>query len=225
MDIDFRKLRHIYLQEKKSPQRLARVRPDFYKLLREYVRKERDNLAHSPGVEDVQALMQFANLVKLVGDTISIRQRKIVQMAISASFSEFYEPENLVGWEQDMYNEILNTVRKYREIALSSVGLGSGASSSTEERSVSPPSVEESVGQPAQPAESSSEPPTKEVPTPTTVRLRILKSIPAFIGTDYNTYGPYEEGAVVDLPPGVAEILLVRNLAEVVKDEDTNAQV
>ena len=218
-------MRHIYLQEKKSPQRLARVPPDFYKLLREYVQKERENLANSPGVEDVQALMQFANLVKLVGDTISIRQRKIVQMAISASFSEFYEPENLVGWEQDMYNEILNTVRKYREIALSSVGLGSGASSSAKERATSSLSVEESVEQPAHPAESPSESSTVEVTTPATVRLRILKSIPAFIGTDYNTYGPYEEGAVVDLPPGVAEILLVRNLAEVVKDEDTDAQV
>ncbi len=225
MDVDFRKLRHIYLQEKKSPQRLARVPPDFYELLREYVRKERDNLAHSPGVEDVQALMQFANLVKLVGDTISIRQRKIVQMAISASFSEFYEPENLVGWEQDMYEEILGTVRRYRELALRSVGLGSGAPPAESVQAVSHPSTEETPEEAEVGAEAPPGPIQAEVTAPTRVRLRILKSIPAFIGTDYNTYGPYEEGAVVDLPPGVAEILLVRNLAEVVKDEDTNAQI
>lgn len=225
MDIDFRRLRHIYLQERKSPQRLARVPPDFYDLLREYVTKERENLANSPGVEDVQALMQFANLVKLVGDTISIRQRKIVQMAISASFSEFYEPENLVGWEQDMYREILNTVRRYRELALRSVGLGSGTQSTSSEQSVSTASAGVPAAETTAPSQSSPAPAPPEPAPPSTVRLRILKSIPAFIGTDYNTYGPYNEGDVVDLPPGVAEILLVRNLAEVVKDEDTNAQV
>jgi len=174
LDVDFRRLRHIYLQEKKSPQRLARVPPDFYDLLRGYVKKERDNLAHSPGVEDVQALMQFANLVKLVGDTISIRQRKIVQMAISASFSEFYEPENLVGWEQDMYNEILGTVRRYRELALRSVGLGSGTSSTEPVQAVSSVSMEDAPEETAVGAEVPPAHAQAEVTAPTTVRLRIF---------------------------------------------------
>jgi len=228
LDIDFRKLRHVYLQERKSPQRLAKVPADFYDILRKYVEAERDALAHSPGVEDVQALMQFANLVKLVGDIISIRQRKIVQMAISASFSEFYEPENLVGWEREMYAEILNIVRRYREHALSLVGLGSGRPQKHEVPSAVPHDATPATAEPAVPPELSEPvqptPPEPET-APETVRVRILKTIPAFIGTDYNTYGPYDVGDVVDLPPGVADILLVRNLAEVVNDEDSNAQV
>jgi DNA replication factor GINS len=203
LDLSFRRLRSIYLSEKKSSHRLVRLEPDFYDLLAKFIAQEKENMAHAQGIEDVQAFMQFANLIKLVGDLIALRQRKIVEMAISASFSDFYEPENLVGWEKEMYNDVLSTVKRYREQALTHIGLKKAAEKTVSEgESEQPPEEEQG-----------------------TVTVRILKAIPAFIGTDYNTYGPYEPGNVVSLPREVADILLVRELAEVVDNEDTDAKV
>ncbi len=224
MAVSFRDLRRVYLLEKKSNTRLSAIPGDFYVQLREYIENARDSLANNPSIEDVQALMEFANLVKLVGDIISIRQRKIVQMALNASFSEFYEPENLVGWEEDMFRELRTALRRYREKALSMVGLGSGGGAGSAQTSASKNA--EVREQPAAGTASESVPEPETSPGPELVKLRVLKKVPAFIGTDYNTYGPFEPGDIVSLPPGVADILLARNFAEVVSDEeDSNATV
>lgn len=173
------------------------MEPDFYDLLKDYIRKEKEEVAKAWEEQDIQRLVLFANLVKLVNDLISIRQRKIVSLALASMFDEAWEPDNLVGWEKDLYKDVVETVRRYRDDVLVLIGLKEGA------------------------VEGKAEEKTLKL-----IRVKILKAIPEFIGTDYRTYGPFAEGEIVDLPPDIADILLVRSLAEVVKnEEDPNAQI
>ncbi|MDN5366612.1 MAG: replication factor [Candidatus Diapherotrites archaeon] len=191
MEINYSRLRNLYRLEKQSRTRLTPLEPDFYRLLREYIEGEKKEVDLAWQEQDIQRLVLFANLVKLVNDIIAIRQRKIVSLALASMFDEAWEPENLVGWEKDLYRDVVETVRKYRDSALVFVGLKEEEGKKEEEE--------------------------KRLKT---VRVKILKAIPEFIGTDYKTYGPYAAGEIAELPQEIADILLVRNLAEVVGDED-----
>lgn len=191
MEINYSRLRNLYRLEKQSRTRLTPLEPDFYRLLREYIEEEKKEVDRAWQEQDIQRLVLFANLVKLVNDIIAIRQRKIVSLALASMFDEAWEPENLVGWEKDLYRDVVETVRKYRDSALVFVGLKEEEGKKEEEE--------------------------KRLKT---VRVKILKAIPEFIGTDYKTYGPYAAGEIAELPQEIVDILLVRNLAEVVEDED-----
>lgn len=52
----------------------------------------------------------------------------------------------------------------------------------------------------------------KEVLSPR-LTVEIKTPLPAFVGTDLNTYGPYEGGEVVELPRQVGEMLIAQNKA------------
>lgn len=45
-------------------------------------------------------------------------------------------------------------------------------------------------------------------------RIKILKHLPKFVGTDLKVYGPYEEGVDVELPEKEAQLLVKRGIAE-----------
>jgi len=205
LEINYSRLRNLYRLEKQSQTRLTRVEPDFYDLLKKYIDEEKKEVERAWREQDIQRLVLFANLVKLINDIISIRQRKIVTLALASMFDEAWEPENLVGWEKDLYRDVVDTVRRYRDRALADVGLAEG---------VDAPAEEEPTGE------------RFEEKRLKTVRVKILKAVPEFVGTDFKTYGPYAAGETAELPEEIADILLVRNLAEVIQDEeDSNAQV
>ena len=209
MELNYSQLRSIYRLERQSATRLTRLQPDFYTLLRQYIEGEKEAVARAWQEQDIQRLVLFANLVKLVNDIISIRQRKIVSLALASMFDEAWEPDNLVGWEKELYREVVDTVRRYRDMALSEIGLS--------EQSSAPVPVEE------EPREEQVGGEDKRLKT---VRVKILKPVPEFIGSDFKTYGPYAAGEIVDLPGDVADILLIREFAEVVRDaEDSDAQI
>ncbi len=46
------------------------------------------------------------------------------------------------------------------------------------------------------------------------VSVKILKDIPTFVGTDMKEYGPFAEGASVELPAKVARLFVTRKIAE-----------
>ncbi len=46
------------------------------------------------------------------------------------------------------------------------------------------------------------------------VSVRILKDIPAFVGTDMKEYGPFSAGQSLSLPPKIANLLAARKLVE-----------
>ncbi|MFH1788727.1 MAG: hypothetical protein ABH834_05060 [Candidatus Altiarchaeota archaeon] len=56
-------------------------------------------------------------------------------------------------------------------------------------------------------------------PAPDVVSVRIVKAIPEIVGSDSNSYGPFKEDDVVELPRENADILLKRGFAEAVSTE------
>lgn len=60
-----------------------------------------------------------------------------------------------------------------------------------------------------------------EAPPPATdvVSVRIVKAIPEIVGSDSNSYGPFKEDDVVELPRDNAEILVKKGFAESIIEE------
>jgi len=56
--------------------------------------------------------------------------------------------------------------------------------------------------------------PVKEEKKASVVKLKILKDVPSFVGTDMKEYGPFSEGQNVELPTKIASLLVSRKLAE-----------
>jgi DNA replication initiation complex subunit (GINS family) len=46
------------------------------------------------------------------------------------------------------------------------------------------------------------------------VKVKVLKEIPTFVGTDMKEYGPFKEGSIVELPSKVAKLFLTRKMAQ-----------
>ena len=49
-------------------------------------------------------------------------------------------------------------------------------------------------------------------------KIKLLKDVPQFVGTDLKNYGPFKAGELVELPDEIADILLIRQMAEEVKE-------
>ena len=49
-------------------------------------------------------------------------------------------------------------------------------------------------------------------------KIRILHSLPRFLSSDGNEYGPYEQGEIIVLPEREANLLISRNMAEEIND-------
>jgi DNA replication factor GINS len=45
-------------------------------------------------------------------------------------------------------------------------------------------------------------------------RIKILKNLPKFVGTDLKIYGPFKEGEMIELPEKEAQLLVNRGIAE-----------
>jgi DNA replication factor GINS len=45
-------------------------------------------------------------------------------------------------------------------------------------------------------------------------RIKILKNLPKFVGTDLKVYGPFKEGEMIELPEKEAQLLVNRGIAE-----------
>ncbi len=46
------------------------------------------------------------------------------------------------------------------------------------------------------------------------VAIKVLRSVPAFVGSDMQEYGPFEKDNVVRVPPKISSLLIARKLAE-----------
>ena len=179
MDLSYERLTTIYRLEKESGS-LTRLEPDFYGKLEEFIQEEKKRMLETFQNMDFSAYRRYESLRGLVQEIIAIRTRKVLTYAYDLDS----EPENLVGWERELFDNVRELVLKYSNRFDSILG-----------RLVPTEDSEKTLSH---------------------VRVRILKNIPAFIGTDRKEYGPYSEGEEVELPKELADILVLRKLAEAV---------
>jgi len=183
MELSYDEIRRIYRLEK-STSRLVEVGESFYNQLNDFVKKEKENYIKSLKEFSLEEARDFANLKKMIEEIFSIRERKILSLALIASRTNEQDSGHMALQEKIIFNEILAILQRQRKM-FSEIFSANGNN--------------ELKGR------------AKELET---ISVRILKEVPAFMGTDMKEYGPFEKDQVVDLPFKVAKLFLERKLGE-----------
>jgi DNA replication initiation complex subunit (GINS family) len=197
-ELSYKILRHIQQSEQQSPT-LTRIQHDFYIQLQTYLQELKDIVTNEQDPKK-QALYEDEqkNTAKIGQYIFELREKKIVQAALSKVRGAQPDLNNLLDPEKILYDALVELIRSQR----------------TQIQQTPQPS-QKTEPQPEQPPQE----PTDETPQTTTNTnpiIRITDTIPGFVGTNMQTYH-LRKNDVLSIPPDMAKILQKRKVATLVR--------
>lgn len=182
--LSYDEIRRIYRLEKNTS-KLVEVQDDFYNVLNEFIKQEKERYLESLKDFSIEEARDFANLKKMVEEIFLLRQRKILNMALLSSRGNNDSKLALAGPELKTFSSVVALLEKHQQTVEEMFQANSTAKTGAEK--------------------------AKELDL---VEVKILKEVPAFIGTDMKEYGPFSQNQTVELPFAISKLFLERKLAE-----------
>jgi DNA replication factor GINS len=175
---------------------LGALQPDFYLRIGEYMQriKEEDKVIDKKSVKMNLLTHETQNVERMLKELFEVRYRKIIKIL---SKSQKIPVELLTFEEAKMCETFADFTKSYQKFTR---GLLQGQ--------VSEP-IKVIVKGEANQAEAT--------PTHKRSTIRFLRSIPAIMGADMKSYGPFVAEDVASLPPQNAQILVKQGLAVLVE--------
>lgn len=186
--LTFSELRKIEKKEKRQEQ-LSEIEDDFILRVSQYLDRK----------ENSSDTREYRNAKRVFEKIIGLRQQKIVTNARVSVKSETESAElPLLPREKELYLDLKQRFKNYSD------------------------EIEGFIEDPAEEIETEveqvSEQPTEEDDgVEAYTEVEITGNVPEFMGTDLESYGPFDEGEEVEIPEDNAEILVNRGNAEVVE--------
>ncbi|WP_414836938.1 hypothetical protein [Candidatus Nanohalococcus occultus] len=199
--ITFSELRKVQKEESRS-QQLTDLDDDFMLKVSDYFKQK----------EEIGEEREYRNAERVFEKIISTREDKIVRTAkINAKSDGGSTPVNMLPFENELFRELKTVFSDHRERAEERRGgdtdfddVENFEEQTTSERQEDQ-ETEEETSQKSEQAEEVEDGYTK---------VKITSEVPEFMGTDLESYGPYDEGEEVQIPEDNAEILVNRGSAE-----------
>jgi DNA replication factor GINS len=175
---------------------LGAMQPDFYRKIGEYLRriKEEDKVLDKKSVKMNLLTHEAQNVERMLKELLEVRYRKIIK---SVTKSQKLPVELLTFEEAKMCETFADFTKSYRRFA---DDLMQGQVSEPIKVTIK---VEATNIEASQAHKRST--------------IRFLKSIPAIMGADMKSYGPFVAEDVASLPPQNAQILVKQGLAVLVE--------
>ena len=207
----------------RSVQRAERDNDGITELPLDFLDQVSDYLSRKRKLSMTLDFREFQNAKNIVDDILDRRESKLMRLAAFSSSSNITVP-NLLIHERKLFEETRSAVKSYREKIQTMLDRDGGELTESKEDSESDEvKIKHSEKEVYHDTEVLKVKPTKEDLTDSKgsniVLVSVKFDIPAFLGSDLKTYGPFEKGAVVRLPERHAEILISRNVAEKIKAE------
>lgn len=144
---------------------------------------------------------EYRNAKRIFEKIVSLREEKIVKNARLSVSSDIRSSElNLLPEEQELFREMRSVFKEHSE----KMG-GKIESDSPDQEKVN----REPEPEPEPDKETGNEESEEEY-----VEIQVTSQVPEFMGTDLESYGPFEEGDTAEVPEENAEILINRGNAE-----------
>ena len=197
-EISYKILRHIQQTEQQSPT-LTKIQHDFYTKLQTYLQELKDIVTQEQDPKKKKLYEDEQKNTAKIGHSIyELREKKIVQAALSKVRGAQPDLNNLLDQEKTLYQTLVDTITTHR--------------THIQQPNTKPPepTTKSTNNKPKPPEE---KPPNK---TNTNPILRITNDIPCFVGTDMHTYH-LRKNDVISLPTDMAEILQKRKVATLVR--------
>ncbi|HZX19840.1 MAG TPA: hypothetical protein VFF13_02400 [archaeon] len=130
MEFNYDEIRRIHRLEKNSS-KLVQVELDFYNELSAFLNEEKK--AYLESLKDLSSskARDFSNLKKMVEEIFSLREKKVLNMALVASRTNEESEDNMASQEKKLYRETLASLKKHNRI-LEEIFFGSSKSDSND---------------------------------------------------------------------------------------------
>ncbi|MFO7793636.1 MAG: hypothetical protein R6V35_01535 [Candidatus Nanohaloarchaea archaeon] len=212
--LTFSDLRKIQKNERRADE-LTELDEDFILRANEYLERK----------EDAGDRRDYTSSKRVFRKIIALREQKIVKNARLSLKSNIKASEmNLLPREQELFRETKEIFQKHRDrIADVETAKTQIEDIETEEKNNSDPGPEVETEPETQEKEVIEEPEEVEASEETEEvedvedgysKVNIVSDVPEFMGTDLESYGPFEEGDSPVIPDDNAEILVNRGNAE-----------
>lgn len=196
--LTFSELRKIEKKEKRQ-ENLSEIEDDFILRVSQYLDRKQNS---SDGRE-------YRNAKRVFEKIIGLRQQKIVRNARVAVKTESDSSElPLLPREKELFLDLKQRFNSYSEEIQDFI-----ENPSTQETGIETGKDEEKETLTGEDDESEEDEEEREDYT----EVKITGSVPEFMGTDLESYGPFDEGEQVEIPEDNAEILVNRGNAEVLE--------
>lgn len=192
--LTFSDLRKIQKQEKRQEE-LSDLDDNFLLKVSQYLERKQ-------GVDE----REYKNAKRVLDKIIGLRQDKIVKNAkISVKSDVKSSNLNLLPREQEFYREVKNKFNSFSDKIDDVVDQDPSDVEEMETEEIQPDHEPEEEEEESRQIEDGYE------------LVKIISDVPEFMGTDLESYGPFDEGEEVELPEENADILVNRGSAEKVE--------
>jgi DNA replication initiation complex subunit (GINS family) len=203
------------LRNEKNREELQALDKNFFADLIDYIQdKERlikdnsDNQLFS-GLEREKTLKQLENAKRLIKDLYERREKKVLNLAmISSRTGGLLDKSSMLPEEQKLFERLSALLEEFRNDILYRV-MG-GNMPELRERALAQPAAGAAMSLPESPNAFSQA--GKD-----TVLVRFIHAVPKFIGKELEVYGPFESEDIANLPKQIADILVAKGRAELMK--------
>ncbi|MCD4759944.1 hypothetical protein K8R33_03580 [archaeon] len=187
------------LRREKDRVELQTLPETFLQDLINYLKKKKEILQSQEkkksiftSIEVQKTRKQIESIQKIIKELYERRESKIIQLAIISSRTNIETEEKTVMLleEHELYDSIIKKLDYYRENVL--YQLSNGDAPKVKTKALKKP----------------------EKPNKTAKKLKFLVDIPKFIGTDLETYGPFNNEEKTNIPNEIADLLIKQQKAE-----------
>lgn len=178
---------HLYdlVRRERSHQELQELQKEFYVETQQFLQGLLEAVRAEP-LHSEAARTQFVNSQKLLKQLYELREEKILHLAQNKcrTGSSLIDTTKLLESERALFEDLITALTNARQCH------------------------HLDATQIIKPVE-------HQEPAPVmTISIKLLKPVPEFMGKSMETYGPFEENAIVELPEPVAQVLIRKGTAQ-----------
>lgn len=191
------------LRREKNRDDLQKLPDNFLQDLTNYLKKKKEILSSQEQkksvfttVEVQKTRKQIESIQKIIKEMYERRESKIIQLALISSRTgiENEEVAIMLLEEQELYTKLITELNYFRENMLYQLSNGDHPKIPVKEK---PKDLK-----------------NPEKPMKSTKTVKFLVTVPRFIGTDLETYGPFNDQETTEIPIEIADLLVKQKKVE-----------
>jgi len=197
------------LRLEKGREELQKLEEGFFSDVVNYLREKKKVFDNQLSSTDLFAIeerekthKQLANINKILRELYERREKKILTMAVNRSRTNdsVIDSSAMLPEERMMFESFVANLNKFREGILNSmVNLKVPDMSKSDD-------IKSAVSDDVK----------KEIKEDN-IMVRFVNAVPRFVGKELETYGPFEEEDVANLPKEIADVLVAKGRVEVIE--------
>ncbi|MCK5289702.1 MAG: DNA replication complex GINS family protein [Candidatus Aenigmarchaeota archaeon] len=201
--LTFKFLRELQKKERASRE-LEKLDNDFYSQVSGYMEKKMGlDLKNN---KDFAERRDLEHTKIIIGDILNRRERKVINLAV-LNVRGTIMPKNILPEEKELFEKIKSAVTKYRS-NLEFVFYENEEKKETAGENIKEDNIEKKKEKGEEDKKTEKNKLGETDSSKSVTKIKILGAVPEFVADDGESYGPFEEGEIVDIPQSAAAILI-----------------